>query len=92
MAKALAKKPELIEKMIPQTFDFGCRRPTPGNGNSSLDALYLTILIPRTGFLEALVMDKTTVLSEQIAAIVPNGIRLQSGETIEVGVIVCATG
>ncbi|KAK7894332.1 hypothetical protein LTR67_006093 [Exophiala xenobiotica] len=32
MEAKLAKKPELIEKMIPTTFGVGCRRPTPGNG------------------------------------------------------------
>ncbi|SCU86233.1 LADA_0D13212g1_1 [Lachancea dasiensis] len=32
MAQKLAKKPEVAEKVIPEDFGVGCRRPTPGNG------------------------------------------------------------
>lgn len=32
MKRKLAKKPELMDKLIPSNFGVGCRRPTPGNG------------------------------------------------------------
>nr|QFR37238.1 flavin-containing monooxygenase [Cyberlindnera americana] len=32
MKRKLASKPEIAEKVIPQDFGVGCRRPTPGNG------------------------------------------------------------
>ncbi|EGV65316.1 hypothetical protein PSN45_002536 [Yamadazyma tenuis] len=32
MKEKLASKPEIAEKVIPQDFGVGCRRPTPGNG------------------------------------------------------------
>ncbi|EGV64794.1 hypothetical protein PSN45_005146 [Yamadazyma tenuis] len=32
MKTKLAPKPEIAEKVIPQDFGVGCRRPTPGNG------------------------------------------------------------
>lgn len=32
MKRKLSAKPEIAEKVIPQDFGVGCRRPTPGNG------------------------------------------------------------
>lgn len=32
MKRKLAGREDLIEKLIPTTFNVGCRRPTPGNG------------------------------------------------------------
>ncbi|KAL4889495.1 putative MoxY [Aspergillus ambiguus] len=32
MEQKLARKPELIDKLMPKDFGVGCRRPTPGNG------------------------------------------------------------
>ncbi|KAF9892982.1 hypothetical protein FE257_012393 [Aspergillus nanangensis] len=32
MRQKLARKPELIDTLMPKTFGVGCRRPTPGNG------------------------------------------------------------
>lgn len=32
MKKVLASRPDIIDKLIPKTFSFGCRRPTPGPG------------------------------------------------------------
>jgi cation diffusion facilitator CzcD-associated flavoprotein CzcO len=32
MTRKLAKKPELAARLIPDGFNVGCRRPTPGNG------------------------------------------------------------
>lgn len=75
MQKKLAKKPELMDKLIPSNFGVGCRRPTPGNG-----------------FLEALTLDKTTVLTEEIQEINKTGFVDGKGTAHEVDVVICATG
>ncbi|KAH0842471.1 hypothetical protein AYO21_10774 [Fonsecaea monophora] len=75
MQRKLAKKPELMDKLIPQNFGVGCRRPTPGNG-----------------FLEALTLDKTTVLTEEIREVTSHGFVDGQGRAHEVDVVICATG
>ncbi|EXJ91716.1 hypothetical protein A1O3_00266 [Capronia epimyces CBS 606.96] len=75
MRRKLARKPELMDKLIPTDFGVGCRRPTPGNG-----------------FLEALTHDKTTVLTENLQEITPNGFIGPDGQHHEVDVVICATG
>ncbi|OQV06038.1 hypothetical protein CLAIMM_10676 [Cladophialophora immunda] len=75
MRRKLAKKPELMDKLIPSNFGVGCRRPTPGNG-----------------FLEALTLDKTTVLTEEIQEVTRNGFVDGQGNAREVDVVICATG
>lgn len=75
MRRKLAKKPELMDKLIPADFGVGCRRPTPGNG-----------------FLEALTLDKTNVLTEEIQEINYSGFIDARGHQYEVDVIICATG
>lgn len=47
---------------------------------------------PGDGFLEALVSDNTTVVSEDIECITPKGIKTADGKEYEVDVVVCATG
>lgn len=47
---------------------------------------------PGNGYLEALVGAKTTCYTEGIAAITPTGFRTESGDEVEVDVIICATG
>ena len=75
MQSKLTKKPELMDKLIPQDFGVGCRRPTPGNG-----------------FLEALTLDKTTVLTEEIQQLTTTGFVDAAGNAHEVDVVICATG
>ncbi|KIX09207.1 uncharacterized protein Z518_00286 [Rhinocladiella mackenziei CBS 650.93] len=59
MQRKLMQKPELMDKLIPNNFGVGCRRPTPGNG--FLETLTLdktTVLtkeiqeVTRTGFVD----------------------------------------
>ncbi|KAI1767598.1 FAD/NAD(P)-binding domain-containing protein [Hypoxylon sp. FL1150] len=47
---------------------------------------------PGPGYLEALRAPNTTVVTEGIARVVPEGIQLESGEIIKVDAIICATG
>lgn len=47
---------------------------------------------PGDGFLEALVADNTTVVTEDIECVTPTGIRTIDGTEYEVDAIVCATG
>ncbi|KAI5861733.1 FAD/NAD(P)-binding domain-containing protein [Durotheca rogersii] len=49
-------------------------------------------ITPAPGYLEALRTPNTEVITEAIAAIVPEGIQLESGEVIKVDAIICATG
>lgn len=75
MTAKLAENPDIAARIIPQTFNVACRRPTPGNG-----------------YLEALVGSKTTVFTEDVAGITPEGFTAQSGEEYACDVIICATG
>ncbi|KAK6071878.1 steroid monooxygenase [Seiridium cupressi] len=57
-------------------FAVGCRRPSPGNG-----------------YLEALRQPNVNVITgKEISRIEPNGLVLDTGESVEVDVIICATG
>ncbi|KAJ5175688.1 uncharacterized protein N7482_001565 [Penicillium canariense] len=47
---------------------------------------------PGNGYLEALCSENTSVVSQSIAEITPNGIKTADGSEHEVDVIVCATG
>lgn len=47
---------------------------------------------PGNGYLEALTKDNVRVVTESISEIVPEGIRLASGEIITVDIFICATG
>lgn len=47
---------------------------------------------PGNGYLEALNGEKTTVFTEGITKITPTGIVSESGATVDVDVIICATG
>ncbi|KAI1368655.1 hypothetical protein F5Y08DRAFT_335549 [Xylaria arbuscula] len=49
-------------------------------------------MTPAPGYLEALRSPNTVLITEPIASIVKEGIRLQSGEIIELDAIICATG
>ncbi|KAI5923316.1 hypothetical protein F4810DRAFT_669760 [Camillea tinctor] len=49
-------------------------------------------LTPAPGYLQALRTTNTKVITEDIAAVVPEGIRLASGEIIKLDAIICATG
>ena len=49
-------------------------------------------ITPAPGYLEALRTSNTEVITEGIAEIVPEGIRLESGEIIKLDAIICATG
>ncbi|KAI1811259.1 hypothetical protein GGS20DRAFT_588689 [Poronia punctata] len=49
-------------------------------------------MTPAPGYLEALRSPKSKVVTEGIASVVPDGIQLESGETIKVDAIICATG
>lgn len=49
-------------------------------------------LTPGIGYLEALTEPNVRVVTDAIVRVVPNGLVTQSGETIEVDSIVCATG
>lgn len=44
------------------------------------------------GYLEALTQPNTTVVRVPIERIVPEGIQLKNGETVEMDVLACATG
>ncbi|KAH8666993.1 putative MoxY [Xylariales sp. PMI_506] len=57
-------------------FAVGCRRPSPGNG-----------------YLEALKEPNVNVITrKEIARVEPRGLVLETGELVEVDVIICATG
>ncbi|KAI0130406.1 steroid monooxygenase-like protein [Xylariales sp. AK1849] len=57
-------------------FAVGCRRPSPGNG-----------------YLETLTEPNVTAITgKEIARVEPKGLVLETGELIEVDVIICATG
>ncbi|KAH8901422.1 cyclohexanone monooxygenase [Thozetella sp. PMI_491] len=47
---------------------------------------------PGNGYLEALVEPNVRVITDNIAEIVPNGIKLDTGEIVEIDTLVCATG
>ncbi len=47
---------------------------------------------PGNGYLEALTHNKVRVVTDTIAEIVPEGIKLSTGEVIEVDLFICATG
>ncbi|CAJ2501024.1 Uu.00g038770.m01.CDS01 [Anthostomella pinea] len=49
-------------------------------------------MTPAPGYLEALRAPNTTVITEGIAAVVPEGIQLESGEIVKLDAIICATG
>ncbi|KAI0008903.1 FAD/NAD(P)-binding domain-containing protein [Xylariaceae sp. FL0662B] len=49
-------------------------------------------ITPAPGYLEALNTPNTEVITEGIAAVVPEGIQLESGEVIKLDAIICATG
>ncbi|KAI1213995.1 FAD/NAD(P)-binding domain-containing protein [Annulohypoxylon truncatum] len=49
-------------------------------------------ITPAPGYLEALRSSNTEVITEGIAEIVPEGIRLESGQIIQLDAIICATG
>ncbi|XDG06882.1 hypothetical protein ABKA04_006497 [Annulohypoxylon sp. FPYF3050] len=49
-------------------------------------------ITPAPGYLEALRSTNTEVITEGIAEVVPEGIRLESGEIIKLDAIICATG
>lgn len=49
-------------------------------------------ITPAPGYLEALRSPNTEVITEGIAEVVPEGIRLESGEIIKLDAIICATG
>ncbi|KAI0396641.1 hypothetical protein F5Y17DRAFT_75038 [Xylariaceae sp. FL0594] len=49
-------------------------------------------MTPAPGYLEALRSSNTHVITEGIACMVPEGVRLESGEVIKLDAIVCATG
>lgn len=74
MKKRLAKKPEILNSLLP-TFSVGCRRLTPG-----------------PGYLEALVQDNVNFIDIPIKHAFSNGLELETGEKIELDVLVCATG
>lgn len=47
---------------------------------------------PGNGYLEALTSPKVRVITDEIAEVVPEGIKLTTGETVGVDVFICATG
>ncbi|KAI0148121.1 FAD/NAD(P)-binding domain-containing protein [Hypoxylon sp. NC0597] len=49
-------------------------------------------ITPAPGYLEALRAPNTEVITDGIAEVVPEGIRLESGEIIKLDAIICATG
>lgn len=49
-------------------------------------------LTPGPGYLEALCEDNVDFIKDRISKITPNGIQLQSGQQIDLDVLVCATG
>ncbi|KAI2780749.1 FAD/NAD(P)-binding domain-containing protein [Daldinia loculata] len=49
-------------------------------------------ITPAPGYLEALRAPNIEVITEGIAAVVPEGIQLESGEVIKLDAIICATG
>jgi len=49
-------------------------------------------LTPGPGYLEALVEDNVDFVSDQISEIIPSGVVMETGKTIELDALVCATG
>ncbi|KAH8660936.1 hypothetical protein BGZ60DRAFT_471767 [Tricladium varicosporioides] len=49
-------------------------------------------LTPAVGYLQSLTRSNVRVVSDQIVEVVPNGIKISTGEVIEVDALVCATG
>ena len=49
-------------------------------------------LTPGPGYLEALVEDNVDFVSDKIASIIPKGVVLENGRTIQIDALVCATG
>ena len=47
---------------------------------------------PGNGYLEALTKDNVRVVTKGISEIVPEGIKLDSGEIISIDIFICATG
>ncbi|KAH6880730.1 flavin-binding monooxygenase [Thelonectria olida] len=74
MRAKLAKKPEILDKILP-SFMPGCRRITPG-----------------PGYLEALVEDNVSFVSEAICGVTEDGIMTIDGQLRKVDAIICATG
>ncbi|KAK7752722.1 hypothetical protein SLS62_005274 [Diatrype stigma] len=49
-------------------------------------------ITPAPGYLEAIQAPKTELITQGISGVVPEGIRLESGEIIKLDAIICATG
>ncbi|TVY37182.1 putative sterigmatocystin biosynthesis monooxygenase [Lachnellula occidentalis] len=49
-------------------------------------------LTPGPGYLEALVEDNVEFISDKISSITPSGVVLETGRTVEIDALVCATG
>ncbi|OAA59737.1 Flavin monooxygenase-like protein [Niveomyces insectorum RCEF 264] len=47
---------------------------------------------PGNGYLEALLQDNVRVVTDTIAEVVPEGIKLSTGEVVAVDIFICATG
>lgn len=47
---------------------------------------------PGNGYLEALTQDNVRVVTDHIKEIVPEGIKLETGEVIKIDMFICATG
>lgn len=49
-------------------------------------------LTPGPGYLEALVQDNVTFISDSIETVLPNAIKAADGQVYQVDAIICATG
>lgn len=73
----LAARPDLVERMIPESPPMATRHVLVDRNYSVYDAL---------------LQDNVTLISDAIECVRPNGIRLKTGEEIELDIIVYATG
>ena len=99
MLAGLAKKPELIEKLIPKDFSIGCRVRHTLSPFTPL-FLYPTLLtepkkqrpIPNHGYMQCLTSDKTEVTFSGIREVTEEGIITEDGKLHKLDILVCGTG
>jgi hypothetical protein len=89
MLELLSSKPEIAEALVPD-FPLACKRMTPGPGYleslvlDNVSAAGLTLFVDLT--------QQCHLVTDAIDSFTEKGLKLKSGEEIELDAIICATG
>lgn len=82
---------DLTDALIPD-FGVGCRSVFCDFARSLEMLIPVRRPTPGLGYLETLSKDNVRLITDAIETVVPEGIRLVTGETVHVDAIICATG